>query len=167
MSESGSESEAAHLDGEDRRDFLSWCAMLTGLIGGYGMFAFDAARYLFPGANNSVALMFVTDLPSIKVGDSMNYRSPAGQNIVITRLGDAGTEQDFIALSSVCPHLGCQVHWESQNDRFFCPCHNGAFDSTGIATEGPPADAKQTLAQYPLKVQKGLLYIEVSTEALA
>jgi Rieske Fe-S protein len=56
--------------------------------------------------------------------------------------------------------LGCQVHWEEKNDRFFCPCHNGAFDRTGVATEGPPALAKQTLKEFKLQVVNGLLFIE-------
>ncbi len=154
-------------DGHDRRGFLSWGAMLVGLIGGYGMFASLAVRYLFPSGAGNTVWTFVRDLSGVAVGDSMTFRSPAGQSIVITRLADDGTSADFIALSSVCPHLGCQVHWESQNDRFFCPCHNGAFNASGVATEGPPADAGQSLPQYPLKVENGLLYIEVAREALA
>jgi len=65
------------------------------------------------------------------------------------------------ALSSTCPHLGCQVRWEAQNDRFFCPCHNGVFDQSGVATAGPPGEAGQSLPKYELKVEDGLLHIAV------
>ena len=106
------------------------------------------------------------NLDRVVVGESIPYTSPVGQTVLITRIEHSGDVDDFIALSSICPHLGCQVHWESQNDRFFCPCHNGAFDAEGTATEGPPKDAKQTLARYPLKVERGMLFIEVETKPL-
>jgi Rieske Fe-S protein len=77
-----------------------------------------------------------------------------------------GFVADFVALSSICPHLGCRVHWESHNERFFCPCHNGAFDSSGKAIAGPPKTANQTLPEYPLKVVDGSLYIEMSIESV-
>jgi phenylpropionate dioxygenase-like ring-hydroxylating dioxygenase large terminal subunit len=59
------------------------------------------------------------------------------------------------------------VHWEAQNNRFFCPCHNGVFTPEGKATSGPPADAGQSLFRFPLKVENDLLFIEVSTDKLA
>jgi Rieske Fe-S protein len=52
------------------------------------------------------------------------------------------------------------VHWEPNNDRFFCPCHNGAFDKSGQPTAGPPKAANQPLIQFPLKVENGLLFVE-------
>ena len=47
----------------------------------------------------------------------------------------------FEAYSSTCPHLGCRVHWESEEGNFFCPCHRGVFDERGVGVSGPPADA--------------------------
>ena len=73
----------------------------------------------------------------------------------------------FAALSSVCPHLGCQVHWQPQNDRFFCPCHNGVFAPDGTGIGGPPGDAGQSLPRYPLKLENGLLFIEVDRSEIA
>lgn len=161
------ESESGRGTEDERRGFLSSLGMLTGLFSGYGMFATMAGRYLFPSHGSQKAWLFVKDLGGFGVGESLNYRSPAGQSIVVTRLADNGDAGDFIALSSVCPHLGCQVHWEGQNKRFFCPCHNGAFNAEGKPTEGPPETANQSLAQYDLQVEHGLLYIEVPTQSLA
>jgi Rieske Fe-S protein len=79
---------------------------------------------------------------------------------------DELSNSGFVALSSICPHLGCRVHWEAHNERFFCPCHNGAFDSSGKAIAGPPKTANQTLPEYPLKVVDGSLYIEMSIESV-
>ena len=87
--------------------------------------------------------------------------------IVVARQKEGDSVDCFAALSSVCPHLGCAVHWEQQNKRFFCPCHNGAFDASGKATEGPPAAASQSLKEYPLKVENGLLFIAVPSDGIA
>ena len=67
---------------------------------------------------------------------------------------------------NICPHLGCKVYWEGGTKSFFCPCHNGRFDSVGKPLEGPPAKANQQLIDFPLKIDRGLLYIQVSTESL-
>ena len=147
------------------RRFGSWF-MGLGLLTGYGAFAAFIGRFLLPTQQSRRAWQFVTTLAETGVGESLTYISPAGEKVVVARIADKGEPEDFIALSSVCPHLGCQVNWEQQNDRFFCPCHNGVFDSKGNPQEGPPADANQPLARYPLMIEDGMLFIEVETESL-
>ncbi|MCA9219069.1 MAG: Rieske (2Fe-2S) protein [Planctomycetales bacterium] len=153
----------------ERRDFLSVAAavgMGGGLVAGYGTFGVIAARFLdAPG--QPMGWQYLTTVDELKPGDSLTYAAPNGAKVVIARQGAGTSAEDFVALSSVCPHLGCAVHWEPQNDRFFCPCHNGVFDRQGMATEGPPAKAKQRLLEFPLKVENGLLYIQVPLVALA
>jgi cytochrome b6-f complex iron-sulfur subunit len=147
-----------------RRKFLaaaSTAAMAGGLIAGYGTLGTMAGQFLYPSRKRTTAWVYVTDLDRMKPGDTLRYQVPTGQAVTITRRGEAGTAEDFAALSSTCPHLGCQVHWEAQNNRFFCPCHNGTFDPEGRAVSGPPAEAKQSLPQYPIKVENGLVFIEV------
>ena len=153
-----------------RRGFLgriSGLAMFAGLAAGYGSFAQVALRYLYPSGRSPRQWLFVARADELLRGAAMLYRAPTGEPINITRQGEGQAAGDFVALSSTCPHLGCQVHWEAQNDRFFCPCHNGVFDPSGLAIEGPPAEAGQSLPQYALKVEKGLLFVEVPTERLA
>jgi Rieske Fe-S protein len=151
-----------------RREFLSGSgmAMVGGLVASYGTLVVFAGRYLYPSGPQPKAWVYLTDLKSMKKGDSLEWESPTGEKIVVARQEEVGEVDDFIALSSVCPHLGCQVHWEAHNDRFFCPCHNGVFTPEGVAIEGPPAQAGQRLAEYPLKIEQGLLFIEVPTETL-
>ena len=152
----------------ERREFFPSAAMAAGLAAGYGTLATMAGRYLYlyPGGARNKAWLFVTDLKGMKRGGSMVYEAPTGAKVVIARRAENGNAEDFVALSSVCPHLGCQVHWEPQNNRFFCPCHNGVFDPAGKAIEGPPAAAKQSLVAYPLKVEGGLLFIETAVVGL-
>jgi Rieske Fe-S protein len=158
--------------GTDRRSVLatsSTALMVCGLASGYGTFFAMAGRYFFPSGTNK-AWMFVTDAQGIAPGASAEFVSPTGVQVTITRLVDdreaEPTAESFLALSSVCPHLGCRVHWEPHNDRFFCPCHNGVFDPAGKATSGPPAADGQDLPRYPLKVAEGGLYIEMPVESV-
>jgi Rieske Fe-S protein len=150
--------------GIGRRSFLAGSSsvlMAAGLVGGYGTFCHIAGRFLYPAARRKTRWLHAGDASRMNVGDSIEYRLPDGATVAITRRGATGNSDDFAALGNVCPHLGCHVHWESQNHRFFCPCHNGAFDPGGKATAGPPAEAGQVLPRFPLKVENGLLFIEV------
>ena len=140
--------------------------MATGLLGGYGAFGAIAARYLYPARRDERRWQFVCELGRLRVGESFTYTGPAGDSVNITRQGPGPTADAFIALSSTCPHLGCQVHWEPQESRYFCPCHNGTFDLSGTATGGPPFEAGQNLPRYPLLVEDELLFVEVGTQAL-
>lgn len=143
--------------------------MAAGLAAGYGTFFAMAGRYFFPSGSNK-AWMFVSDLGGIAPGASLAFESPTGVRVSITRRSEVEaetpSEESFLALSSICPHLGCRVHWEAHNERFFCPCHNGVFDSNGKATGGPPAADGQDLPRYPLKVVDGALYIEMPYRAV-
>ena len=158
------------LQEEDRRGFLkhaSRAAMAAGLVGGYGGFAAVAGRYLYPARTGEVVWQFVTEAAGIEVGEALRYRGPAGETINIARQARDGDADDFIALSSTCPHLGCQVRWEGPNNRFFCPCHNGVFDPSGKAIAGPPGEAGQSLPRYALRIENGMLMIAVPPPGLA
>ena len=141
--------------------------MVAGLLGGYGLFAWIGTRFMLPARTGQVKQLFVTRVDDLTVGSTLLYRTPDGRTVNITRREASGRAEDFIALSSTCPHLGCQVRWEGQNNRYFCPCHNGTFDPSGKATGGPPGDAGLSLPRYTLAVLKGLLYIEVPIEQLS
>ncbi len=41
------------------------------------------------------------------------------------------------AFSAVCPHLGCIIHWNSDEKSFDCPCHGSRFASDGTVINGP------------------------------
>lgn len=124
-----------------RREFLiaTNVAMGCGLAASYGTFGVHAIRYLYPNRPREKVWMFVTQLSRFDRGDSIDFEDPSGAKIVIARHASTGKAEDFVALSSVCPHLGCQVHWQAKQEIFFCPCHNGAFDAQGKAIQGPPA----------------------------
>jgi len=161
--------EGAKAADTDRRTFLSTVSsvgMACGLLAGYGTFAGMAGRFLYPSQARKVVWVFVGDATGIKLNDVVRFQTPIGQQVTITRRKNEGTVEDFLALSTTCPHLGCQVHWEPQNNRFFCPCHSGVFDPSGKALAGPPADGGQKLPHFPLRMDNGLIFIEVPVEVL-
>lgn len=141
-------------------------AMVAGLLGGYGLFAAIAGRFLYPARPRNLRWMFVTRVEDVTPGQSLLYRGPGGETINVARQGRAGDASDFVALSSVCPHLGCQVHWEPANNRFLCPCHNGVFRADGKGISGPPGDAGLNLSEFSLKVEDDLLFIEVPVDSV-
>ena len=170
MAEDRSKPKEPSGDGSPRRSFIarsSALAMSASLAAGYGLFAVMAGRFLYPARGQRKQWTFVAEVGRMQEGDSLLFRGPSGETINIARQGRAGDEGDFIALSSTCPHLGCQVHWEAHNDRFFCPCHNGQFNASGKGVGGPPGEAGMSLPSYPLKIEEGLLYIEVPVESLS
>ncbi|HUQ37536.1 MAG TPA: Rieske (2Fe-2S) protein [Aestuariivirga sp.] len=158
------------LDNPPRRNFLlstSGIAMTGGLLAAYGTFGYMLGEFVYPAAQQSRGWLFVCTVDRLAPGEALDFTAPAGAKIVVARQGKGVAAEDFLALSSVCPHLGCRVHWEAQGERFFCPCHNGAFDRSGSPVSGPPKAANQALVRFPLKVENGLLYLEAPLVSVA
>ncbi len=76
----------------------------------------------------------------------------------------SGTDMGFVAYSSTCTHLGCQVYFsrgrtpagDFPEGVVYCPCHQGAFDpfrSAKVVYGPPPAP----LPKVPLRVVDGRL----------
>ncbi len=64
----------------------------------------------------------------------------------------------YIAMSNICTHLGCHIRWIADQNHFFCPCHNGVFDSSGNVVAGPPP---RPLNRYDVKVENDQLFVLV------
>ena len=86
---------------------------------------------------------------------------PSGDELLLSNTGQVNPEtgSEFLAFSNRCPHLGCKVHWEARENRFYCPCHQGAFDPSGRGVSGPPADAGQSLKPYTLEIDDQSIYV--------
>ncbi|MBK8986868.1 MAG: Rieske (2Fe-2S) protein [Chloroflexi bacterium] len=62
----------------------------------------------------------------------------------------------FLALSNRCTHLGCAVHWQANNQHFFCPCHASSFDQQGDV-QNPPAP--RALDTFPIEISDGQVFV--------
>lgn len=153
----------------DRRHFLKYFingSAFTCVIASYAYFASLLMQFFYSGKSSRVKWTFVSTLDELKKIKTMGYVSPIGETITLTFEESSKGAESYRALSSTCPHLGCQVFWQGAKKQFFCPCHNGIFDASGNPLEGPPAQAKQKLLEYPIRVKMGLVFIQVPTEKL-
>ncbi|MGH7802232.1 MAG: ubiquinol-cytochrome c reductase iron-sulfur subunit [Thermodesulfobacteriota bacterium] len=69
------------------------------------------------------------------------------------------SEENFIAFSVNCAHLGCPVRWIAGAKLFMCPCHGGVYYEDGSVASGPPP---RGLYQYPVRVNNGQVEILAS-----
>lgn len=62
-----------------------------------------------------------------------------GTKLAVYRNGSG----ELSALSPVCTHLGCLVHWNTTEKSWDCPCHGSRFDPMGRVLNGPAVAALQ------------------------
>ena len=69
------------------------------------------------------------------VPSDRGFPTPPEQRIVyVVRRNDGST----LALSNICTHMQCDVHWDPNLQNFLCPCHGGLYDISGTNVGGPP-----------------------------
>lgn len=144
------EGTAAETRTTSRRGFLSVAAMSAGLVVSFGAMGGIGAKFLTPRKKTGGRIeLFIGKAASIPQNTSAIIHDLSGAEIIVLN-----TPEGFKGFSNVCPHLGCHVHWEEGKKIFYCPCHEGVFDAQGIATSGPPAEAKQKLAAAEIRHDK-------------
>ena len=142
---------------QNRRQVLISLCMWGGLVLSYGTGLLFALRYVYPlRGQRRLRTIFLAPASDLLVGESKTYTLPDGNQALVTNTG-----QEVVALSNTCPHLGCKVHWETRNQRFFCPCHAGVCDSEGMATASPPAAERKNLTKFPIRRIGSNLFLEV------
>lgn len=149
----------ANLSDTSRRTFLANTFMGVGLVASGLTAAGLVLRYLYPTKNDQRQRLFLCLRSEIPPGNAFTYEAPGGKTINIVR-GQNG----FVALSDVCPHLGCRVHWEAQNEQFVCPCHDGHFDASGVPISGPPKDMGASLPKYTVAIDGDMVFLEMSVK---
>ncbi|MEI8254092.1 MAG: ubiquinol-cytochrome c reductase iron-sulfur subunit [Deltaproteobacteria bacterium] len=76
----------------------------------------------------------------------------ANGHVILLRTG-AG----FVALSTVCTHLGCIVRQDAETGGFACPCHGSRFHADGTVRLGP---ADRALRRHAISVERGMLVVD-------
>jgi menaquinol-cytochrome c reductase iron-sulfur subunit len=67
------------------------------------------------------------------------------------------SQDQFVAFSVDCTHLGCPVRWLADADLFMCPCHGGVYYQDGRVAAGPPP---KSLVQYAVRTNNGEVEIK-------
>jgi len=76
------------------------------------------------------------------VPSEQGWPTPSQPRVVyIVKQADGQT----LALSNICTHMQCDVHWDQALTQFLCPCHGGLYDILGNNIGGPPP---QPLSQW-------------------
>ena len=109
--------------------------------------------------NDIVSLNFVKENADMAVqwlGGKLNMGEPElpeekGVGVIVNvngkRCGFYRDEEDNIYMvDTTCPHMSCELKWNSQERSWDCPCHGSRFDYKGNILEGP--------AEYPLNGYK-------------
>lgn len=86
-------------------------------------------------------------LTSLAPGDSAILEAE-GESVAAWR----SPQGELFAVSPVCTHMGCKVHWNSVETSWDCPCHGSRFQPDGSVIEGP---ALTPLARKLVRVGSG------------
>ena len=78
------------------------------------------------------------DVPTVRYAmlpNEQGWDTPPSKRVVyVVRKADGST----LALSNICSHMQCDVHWDQRLNQFLCPCHGGLYDRYGTNIGGPP-----------------------------
>lgn len=150
---------AAHGEhNEDRREFLK-IAGLGGLNAGLGLVVAAPAVgcVLYPLTHTTVSgggeYLPAGKVAALKEGEPVKLelyanKRDAWNRVVDVKVGSAWVMREgseIKAYSTVCPHLGCAVDYDTDEKKFKCPCHHSTFAMDGKVEEGPAPRPLDTL----------------------
>lgn len=150
-----------------RRRFLGFLSAFAGAVGaavvGVPVLGFLLAPLFkrFPGQWQTVGRIGdfqVGDVVEVEIEDS----STVPWTGITAKTGawlHRRSEDEFVAFSLNCTHLGCPVRWEAGAQLFMCPCHGGVYYKDGVVAGGPPP---KPLPQYPVRVRNGEVEVQSS-----
>jgi len=125
--------QAAGEDEVTRREFARYLVLGAGAIavGNVGLAAWTQLRTINTGSPRAIVA-----LDAVPIGSTYLFDYPTGADpAILLRLH----EREVVAFSQKCTHLGCVVYYQSDEDRWHCPCHKGNFDTvSGDVISGPP-----------------------------
>jgi Rieske Fe-S protein len=156
---------------EDRRKFLKVATCAIG--GGVGLAV--AAPVLTLLADPAGKVTVTTPTAPLDLGLADRFRAgaeplkvdivaplvkdawTAARNVVLGAAWVRRTAPDrIVALSAVCPHLGCTVGWDAAAGGFLCPCHDSRFSPEGQKLTGP---SERGLDELPVQIVEGHLQL--------
>jgi Rieske Fe-S protein len=120
-----------------RREFLEKCSALAlGIATAVPCFngcAITGFSFYKIKSNDGKIILEVSQFPELnETGNGIQLDDEnSNEEILLLRK----SENEFIALSPVCTHLGCSVRRE--NSFFRCPCHGSTYSLDGKVIRGP------------------------------
>lgn len=125
--------ESAGEDEVTRREFARYLVLGAGVMAtaNVGLAAWTQLRRVNTGEPRAIVALDDVEIGGTHLFDYPGKADPA----ILLRVSD----DEVVAFSQKCTHLGCVVIYESEKQRWHCPCHNGNFEAaTGEVISGPP-----------------------------
>ena len=117
-----------------RREFFKFMTLASG-----GLAAGSAGMALWsqvPRDERQFEPAMIAKVSDLAPGKSLPFNYPRPSDICILVQKPNG---EYAAFSRRCTHLSCPVDYQPDNERLYCPCHNGAFSlEDGRVLQGPP-----------------------------
>jgi menaquinol-cytochrome c reductase iron-sulfur subunit len=162
-----SECETSELN---RRSFLSRLSIIWSLIGA-AVVAIPSVGFLLGLRRPTKVWRTVGKLQEFQIGTTLqvSFEDPSplpwsGVTAETSAWLRRVNQEEFIAFSVDCTHLGCPIRWLPSANLFMCPCHGGVFYADGKVASGPPP---RPLFRYPVRVQDGQVQILTSPLPIA
>lgn len=138
---------------QSRRTFLDWL-FRGGLTAWVASVTYPIVRYIIPPDvpeidMSSVEAGLLTDFPN---GGSKIIRLGRTPVLVFRKMNG-----DFRAMEATCTHLDCTVQFKKEDERVWCACHNGFYDSEGKNISGPPP---RPLGRFDVIVQQDKVIVK-------
>ncbi len=149
MSETTNNNNMPPAGGVTRQTFLRVALGGVGAVYAAGM-AYPVYRYVASPVEKAAKESAVTevtlkDAQKLAPGSALMFKFGSKPSMLIHH--DDGS---WTALTAVCTHLGCTVHYEEDKKRIHCACHGGVYDpKTGGNVSGPPP---KPLKRYEVRV---------------
>jgi menaquinol-cytochrome c reductase iron-sulfur subunit len=139
----------------ERRSFLKWATHGLGALFG-AILGVPALAYLIDGRNRpapasdfkTVALL--KDLPEgvpqqVVLRDVRTDAWTLHPDDLVGRVWLVRNKDEVTAFTTICPHLGCSINYEANDNQFACPCHGAVYRLDGKRETGPQPRGMDTL----------------------
>jgi len=142
-----------------RRDFTKFL-VLTSFAFAVGQVWIGVRNYLRQ-RRGVPPIQQIATVDQIPIGGALTFSYPQAHDSCVLVRSD---QNNFVAYSQKCTHLSCAVVPQPEKGRFYCPCHEGAFDlKSGSPLAGPP---RRPLPRIALEVRGSTIYatgVELTT----
>ncbi|HHT9117833.1 MAG TPA: ubiquinol-cytochrome c reductase iron-sulfur subunit [Candidatus Hypogeohydataceae bacterium YC38] len=138
-----------------RRSFftLAGWALFLSTMGAYLWKLLSTTGFFFPRVLYEPSKKFLVGYPT----DFPDHTviTLKARRVFVVREGNT-----FQAISMICQHLGCAVHWSEEKGIFECPCHGSKYYKDGVNFAGP---APRPLFHFQMNVSDdGKLIVDTS-----
>ena len=170
VNENNSENSSARRQEQlSRRTFLGRVTIVAGSIMG-ALVSLPVIGFVFGPLTRRAGEVWqsVGNIDDFSIGETvmvtfpdaapLNWSGQVGENVAWLQ---RRAEDEFVAYSHFCTHLGCPVFWFPDAKLFMCPCHGGAFYENGEVAVEPP---QEPLVRFAVRLVDGR--VEIRTAAV-